>query len=234
MTITVVAGGTAPLVRAVVSPRLRQGQHARFTYVRVNTTGNARLSQTGTRFRSSHLISLDSSPRRFQAAVRDVFGVWSELSPPQQLTVSNYSPSTGEASIGSGSTSQLQIEEPAIAMPKISMGSGHSIVDKIAISERYASEVRRFRWPDQRYSFAVIYDVLGNRKAQMLHKLWKSTGGPRKPFWFEYTNLYSEKIERYAVRFRENSLSDETFDYHLTSTNFQLMELSSGSFGGEL
>jgi hypothetical protein len=233
MTLTVSNAGSGPLVRTTVIPCTKANHPWRCVFVQCETTAGERRVMTGPRLRSVNLMAVDStSARDYIAGVKDVHDVWSEWCEPTELTAANYSAGATEASIGSGSTDELERQEPGVLFPDPSLGSTKGGMRRTLSSEGVWDEARRRKWYVTRATFSIDYRSLEEAEARLLHKFFRACKGPLKPFFFDFADGIAEVDRRYVVRFRDQELGDSMDTVDRSSMGFNLVELVGAAQGG--
>jgi hypothetical protein len=229
MQLSVSAGGNGPLVKATVIPFPRENLSVRCTAIQcLDPASGQVLLDTGPRLRTKHLLALDSaSSRRYRAAVKDSNDLWSEWSPAQYLSFANLVDAVNNnVSIGSGSSSDLALEEPAVRFPQLNVGSTRQDIFRTVVSESFWDEQRKSRWSVSRAAFTCVFHDLESDETHLLHRFYRALNGPLTPFWFNWIDPDTGKEERYIVRFRDPSLADELFTVDRSNMEFTLVELT--------
>jgi hypothetical protein len=228
MQLSVSAGGEGALVKASVIPFPRENLSVRSSAIRVSDPASGQMEVwTGPRLRTQHLISLPSmAHREYRAAVKDDNEMWSEWSGPQSFAMPHFSGTlTQNVSIGSGATTDLALEEPAIRFPLLNLGSSKQEIFRTLASEGFYDEVRRSKWSVKRAAFHCVFSDLDEQETLLLHRFYRALNGPLTPFWFDWTDPDTGVESRYIVRFRDPTLVDELFVVDRSSMEFTLVEL---------
>jgi hypothetical protein len=236
LTLSAVNAGTGALARIIVKPYLLANQHARATWARVYDAGLLRRVWVESRLRREHLLALltDSGTFKAQVAAQDEFGVWSERSEIKTVVFAAYSAGATHASIGSGSTSDVWVDEPGVHFPDLSMGSGTVKARRTLVGPGFLDEVRRGQQAAPRAAFAVSLRGLDQTQTQLMHRFFQALNGPHKAFWFEHEDNTTGVLRRYAVRFRDATVGDELFGVEYSDMDFNLIELVGPSAGGDV
>lgn len=233
LTLTASAGGSGPLVRAIVAPFVRENVSARGSIVQCMDSGVAKVS-TDARLRMSHLIAPDStSSRVYRAGAQDTAGLWSEWSSPVTLSASNFSASTLDGSIGSGATTSLEIEEPSVLFPDLSIGSGIVETHRTLVGEGFADELRRSAWEQGLAVFKVLLIDMDDWQAELLRAFYRDLNGPFRPFYFDWQDPTSGIETRYVVRFREDPTNDLA-DIEMSDATLTFVEVAKAAGGGDV
>ncbi len=238
--LTVTPGGSAPLLRAVVTPFARENLHCAATVVRgrLATTG-AVVQHTGTRLRSTHLLPLAPAATgtgnvttpdvQWAAAAKDANGNWSEWSRAVAAPAATEfkTGGTNQVSVGQGLLGGADglLEEPAVAFPHLSLGSGQGSVGRTLVGEGFYDEVRRRKWTRERSVFHCQFNDLDAGQVAVLHRFFRALNGPYKPFVFHHHDPGATRPGRYVVRFREPEVADELFAVDRSSLGFVLIEV---------
>jgi hypothetical protein len=221
MKLSVGHGGQGPLLKATVTPFPRENLTPRATWVEL---ANGRVD-TGPRLRTRHLVSMDDYNRAVRAAVLDDNGLWSEWSAAQNLSIPKFTYGATNGSIGSGSSSDLSLEEPAVRFPLLNQGSSKLETYRTVVSDGFYDEQRSSRWSQPRVAFTCVLRDLDQQDVLLLHRFYRALNGPLTPFWFDWTDPDTGKEERYLVRFRDPSLADDLFLVDRSNMEFTLVEL---------
>jgi hypothetical protein len=189
------------------------------------------LIDTGPRLRTRHLLPLAANATaRLRAAAQDDNGLWSEWTVPQTTGTAAFAAGGTEASIGSGSQSDLSLEEPAVRFPLLNLGSSKMQTYRTVVSEGFYDEQRRSRWKQPRVAFTCVLRDLDEEDVLLLHRFYRALNGPLTPFWFDWIDPDTGQEQRYIVRFRDASLADELFVVDRSNMEFTLVELVKDSY----
>lgn len=233
--------GSGPLVRVRVLPLGRENIAVRGVRAQCLNGGNV-VSDTGFALGKNHLLVCDAvATRGFKAAVRDANGLWSEWAQTSVVLTGNYSAGATEASIGSASTSDDQLQSAGVSFPDLSAGSGKILVRRtiVAKSLAFSDETCTPRWSKGVAAFNVTLANLDDVQARLLRRFFRALNGPQTPFFFDFTppengtRLTAPSV-RYVVRFRDPKVMDKIFDVTYTETSFYLQELLDDPEGGEI
>jgi hypothetical protein len=217
-------GGTGRLVEAIVYPQQVENLPARASMVQALLAGDLVFS-TDARLRFRHLMSVDTATALdYRAAARDHNGQWTEWSDEISHSAGVYSPGATEASIGSGTSDIVLVEEPDVTFPDLSVGSGLVQVYRTIVSDGFYDEARRNKWVRSRAAFNVVMENLDEDQVARLHRFFEGLNGPLKPFYFDFKDPKTHVTTRHVVRFREGVLNDELFDVDRSDINFTLIE----------
>lgn len=238
--ISVSATGSGPLALVTVRPVQRENSSPVQTMVQALDTGVHVLSATGARLGRSHFLSLPNNGLlAFQAAAKSESGLWSEWSKVVDAAISNYTAGSGEVSIGSGKSDDLQIRDVSLEFPDLSQGSGIVQTRRTLISKGpYQNESRTDQYRQKRASFHVVLKDLDLYQTQLLHHFFKALHGPTNPFVFQWTDPIGGLTTqgpsvRYVVRFRDPQIITNLFDIDRSETQFFLTESRGDQEGGD-
>lgn len=234
MNLSVAQGDPGPLVYAVVKPQVRQGFHARCAMVRVDNTSNDRLLHTGVRLRKTNLFPIDSTAfRKYRAAVKDQFGVWSEWSNTLTYEMEVFEPGYDECSIGSASDSDVEIEEPQAHLIQAQLGSSQSKQFKTDMFGGWPNEVRGSLRNTFLRAFALAWQDLKANEKRLQTRWIEAMTGALKLFWFEWLDPYTRRRERMILRPAGTETADSTFSYDHSEASINMLEQLEAADGGE-
>lgn len=238
MTLTLTNTGTSPLVKLQVQPFVRENLATRACYVRVDDGSNVFILSSNARLRMNLLLAVNStSARRYRAATKDHNDVWSELNDYQSLTFSNFSSGSANRSIGSASSADVEIEEPQVTFPELSIGSGYMYVHRTILDEGFYEESTRSQSADPVMAFTVSLNELDQEQSVLLQRWFKTLNGPFKPFYFDFDDPAREDDviraqTRLVVRFENPQMAEQLFGETYSNFSFTLIEQVKTNVGG--
>jgi hypothetical protein len=229
--ITVTPGGTGKLLKLVVVPFHRANVSPIATTVAGRDADTHFTQWTGTRLRSTHLLSVSPNTSvnasGLRAAAKDTNGYWSEWSELYPLpSGSSFSTGINPCSIGQASQdfTDLTLEEPAAAFPLLSLKSGQGRVSRTLVSEDFYAEQRRQKWSSTRNVFHVQFDDLEEDQTLLLQRFYRALNGSWKPFTFDFDEPGADRPTQYVVKFRDPDLAADLFIVERSSMSFVLVE----------
>lgn len=221
------------LTRITVLPFVRENLPSRATLLKVATTGGALVAMLGPRLRKTHLFAQDStSNRKYYGAVKDQNDVWSEYSDGYNYSAVSFVSGSTEGSIGSGTRTDVLLEEPSLFWPDLNLGSG--IIRSwrtIVADDEFRSETRTSKRGCPRVSIRVVLNNLDESQTVLLHKFYRQLNGPFKPFYYEYKDPVTSALTKYIVRFRDPELADDMFAIDRSNMEFNLVEVHTDGHG---
>lgn len=232
------ATGTGPLARILVAPFVRENVGVRGSVVQCLNSGVVKVS-TGARLRNTHLLVPDStSSRTYRAGSLDVNGLWSEWSPLATVSIANFSAGATDGSIGSGSNAGVNIEEPSVYFPDLSVGSGIVDTFRTVVSDGFYEELRRSEWEEGISVFNIVLIDLDEDQVSLLETFYMALNGSFKPFYFIWTDPLSavddeNREQRFIVRFRDTP-SSELSRVDRSDVRMTLVEIPTITGGGNV
>lgn len=234
MRITATPGGSPLYLEVKVDPFVVEGRHARATYVEFQNAGRTRYVASTPCLRTRYLLPVDSaSNRRVVAASKDVYGVWSLRSQPQNVTPAAPADGAKQVSIASAATSSAQVEEPGMAWPAPAIGSSMGLHESTALDEGWPTESARSLMPAAIEALNVRYDALPPAIAGVLENVYATAIGPARPVIFDFYDPFERQNRTVVARFVDRKLDTSLFDHGLCEASFGLVEMPVDCFGGE-
>jgi len=185
--------------------------------------------------RLQHLLALNATGAHYAwSGVKDEHDVWSEWSEKINFTSANFTAGSTEASVASGTTDELLLEEPSILFPDLNVGSGMISIRRTLVGQGFHDETRARKAMFTRAAFHCVLRDLDEYQVLLMHKFVRSLNGPFAAFLFDFRDRTTDQLRRYPVRFRDAQVVDQLRQVDRSDMDFTLVELVGISSGGDI